>query len=193
MRGLGCPVAFQLTGGHRGGVPQAASLIEGHMAKVVLADAAYDADHFRTVIAAMDAEAVIPNNPSRTARHPFDRQLYKERHLIECCFSKLKHFRRVATRHEKPPETISLSSHSPPPSSGCAKCPHHLGQPQKKKGPAVAGRACEVWERMPEKAYPVWGNVPHCTNAKNARAIALFAMAIRARSLVPEFGGSGLT
>ncbi|MFX9703666.1 transposase, partial [Acinetobacter baumannii] len=24
-----------------------------------------------------------------------------ERHLIECCFSKLKRFRRVATRYEK--------------------------------------------------------------------------------------------
>lgn len=44
---------------------------------------------------------MIPNNPSRTAKLPFDRQLYKERHLIEGCFSKLKQFRRVATRYEK--------------------------------------------------------------------------------------------
>ena len=57
-------------------MPQAAALIEGQCAAVVLADAAYDADHFRVVIAAMDAKAVIPNNPSRTAKHPFDRQLY---------------------------------------------------------------------------------------------------------------------
>ena len=101
VRGLGCPVAFRLTGGHQGDVPQAAALIEGHHAEIVLADAAYDADHFRAVIAAMDAEAVIPNNPSRTAKHHFDRERYKERHLIECCFSKLKQFRRVATRYEK--------------------------------------------------------------------------------------------
>ena len=101
VRGLGCPVAFHLTGGHRGDVPQAASLIDGHKAQIVLADAAYDADHFRAVIAAMDAQAVIPNNPSRTAKHGFDRQLYQERHLIECCFSRLKQFRRVATRYEK--------------------------------------------------------------------------------------------
>jgi len=26
---------------------------------------------------------------------------YAQRHLIECCFSKLKQFRRVATRYEK--------------------------------------------------------------------------------------------
>lgn len=101
VRGLGCPVAFRLTGGHRGDVPQAAALIDGQRAQIVLADAAYDADHFRSLIAAMDAEAVIPNNPSRTAKHPFDQQLHKERHLIECCFSKLKQVRRVATRYEK--------------------------------------------------------------------------------------------
>ncbi len=26
--------------------------------------------------------------------------LYKERHLVECCINKLKHFRRIATRYE---------------------------------------------------------------------------------------------
>ena len=76
-------------------------LVRGRRAKIVLADTAYDADHFRAVVAAMDATPVIPNNPSRTAKHPFDRQLYKERHLIEGCFSKLKQFRRAATRYEK--------------------------------------------------------------------------------------------
>jgi len=75
--------------------------VAGKRARVVLADTAYDADHFRQLIAAMDAVAVIPNNPSRTAKHSFDRQLYQERHLVECCFSKLKQFRRVATRYEK--------------------------------------------------------------------------------------------
>jgi transposase len=33
--------------------------------------------------------------------HPLNKALYAERHLIECCFSKLKQFRRVATRYEK--------------------------------------------------------------------------------------------
>lgn len=82
-------------------MPQAATLVAGQQARIVMADAAYDADHFRDTIVAMRAVAVIPNNPSRTAKHAFDRQLYKERHLVECCFSKLKQFRRVATRYEK--------------------------------------------------------------------------------------------
>ncbi|MDQ5887123.1 MAG: hypothetical protein QG667_410, partial [Pseudomonadota bacterium] len=27
--------------------------------------------------------------------------LYKERHVVECTFGKLKHYRRIATRYEK--------------------------------------------------------------------------------------------
>ncbi len=92
---------FVLTAGHRGDVPQAALLIEGLAAKVVMAYTAYDADHFRQVITDKGAIAVIPNNPSRTRKHPLDKDLYAQRYLVECCFSKLKQFRRVATRFEK--------------------------------------------------------------------------------------------
>lgn len=66
-----------------------------------MADTAYDADHFRRVIAAKGATAVIPNNPSRAAKYPLDKHLYAQRYLVECCFSRLKQFRRVATRYEK--------------------------------------------------------------------------------------------
>jgi len=52
-------------------------------------------------IAAKGALAVIPNNPSRALKYPLDKHLYAQRHLVECCFSKLKQFRRVATRFEK--------------------------------------------------------------------------------------------
>lgn len=82
-------------------MPQAAPLIDGLPAKVVMADTAYDADHFRQAIAAKGAVAVIPSNPSRARKHPLDKHLYAQRHLVECCFSKLKQFRRVATRFEK--------------------------------------------------------------------------------------------
>ena len=101
VRGLGCPVGFHLTAGQKGDVPQAAALLDGQAADIVMADTAYDADHFRGLIAQAGAIAVIPDHPSRSIKHPFDAGLYKERHLIECCFSKLKQFRRVATRYEK--------------------------------------------------------------------------------------------
>ncbi|MGO4668861.1 IS5 family transposase [Bosea sp. 2RAB26] len=101
VRGLGCPVRFVLTAGQRGDCPQAHALIEGLPAKLVMADAAYDADPLRRKIAEKGAIAVIPNNPSRARKYPLDKHLYAQRHLIECCFSRLKQFRRVATRFEK--------------------------------------------------------------------------------------------
>jgi transposase len=94
-------VRFHLTAGHRGDAPQALSLIEGLPAEVVMADTAYDSDQLRQAIADKGARAVIPNNPSRAKKHPLDEDLYAERHHVECCISKLKQFRRVATRFEK--------------------------------------------------------------------------------------------
>ncbi len=107
MRGLGVPVRFILTAGQRGDCPQAYGLIEGLTAGIVIADTAYDADPSRQAIADKGAVAVIPNNPSRARKYPLDKQLYAQRHLVECCFSKLKQFRRVATCFEKTAENYS--------------------------------------------------------------------------------------
>ena len=101
MRGLGCPVRFVLTAGQKGDAPQAEALIKDLPATVVMADTAYDSDRLRQIIASKGAVAVIPNNPSRARKHKLKTHLYAERHLVECCFSKLKQFRRVATRYEK--------------------------------------------------------------------------------------------
>ena len=101
VRGLGCPVRFHITAGQAGDAPQVMALIEGMPASVVMADTAYDSDRLRQAIADKGATAVIPSNPSRPRKHPLDKQLYAQRHLVGCCFSKLKQFRRVATRFEK--------------------------------------------------------------------------------------------
>ena len=92
---------FALTAGQKGDAPQALPLIDGLPAEAVMADTAYDSDAIRQAIAQRGAVAVIPNNPSRASKHPLDKHLYAQRHLVECCFSKLKQFRRVATRFEK--------------------------------------------------------------------------------------------
>ena len=47
-----------------------------------------------------------PRRSSRTGRartnlHPFDRDAYKRRNLVERAFCRLKDFRRVATRYDK--------------------------------------------------------------------------------------------
>ena len=44
---------------------------------------------------------VIPNAPYRKRLHPFDREAYKRRDLVERAFCRLKDFRRIATRYDK--------------------------------------------------------------------------------------------
>lgn len=101
MRGLGLPVRLILTGGQRNDITQAHALIDRLPADWVLGDTAFDADHFRTKITALGAQAVIPSHRARALKFPLDKHIYKERHLVECFFNKLKQFRRIATRYEK--------------------------------------------------------------------------------------------
>ena len=92
---LGNPVRFILTGGERNDITQAQPLIEGLPARYVLADKAYDADHFRQAIKAQGAQAVIPLNRTRARYDDHDKHLYKERNLVERFFNKAKHSRAV--------------------------------------------------------------------------------------------------
>src|SRR5260370_38891939 len=70
VRGLGCPVRFTLTAGQKGDAPQAAALLEGLPAEAVMADTAYNADHFRQPIAANSWVPAILSNPSRAVNCP---------------------------------------------------------------------------------------------------------------------------
>lgn len=100
---MGLPIRFTITPGHWGDCPQARALIEGLQGvRHVIADAAYDADHLRNyIVDGLAADAQIKQNPSRSTRQPIDRILYKERHLVECFFNRIKRFRRIALRCEK--------------------------------------------------------------------------------------------
>ena len=98
---LGNPLRFILTGGQVGDITQAEGLIAGVPGAHLIADKAYDADHFRAHLDDAGMGAVIPSNPSRAQAIPYDADLYKERHLVECFINKIKHFRRIATRYEK--------------------------------------------------------------------------------------------
>src|SRR5215831_10776570 len=68
---------------------------------IVLADKAYDADRIRELIQDQGATPNIPPKSNRRWKPCFSKRLYRERNLIERFFSKLKHFRRVATRYDK--------------------------------------------------------------------------------------------
>jgi transposase len=69
--------------------------------KAVLADKGYDADAIVEHIEAMGAKAVIPPKSNRKQQREYDEDLYKKRNRIERCFSRLKQFRRFATRYDK--------------------------------------------------------------------------------------------
>ncbi len=71
---------------------------------VLLADRAYDSNELRRLIAERGARANIPPMPQRRDHLRFSKKLYRKRNLIERFFSKLKHYRAIATRYEKSAE-----------------------------------------------------------------------------------------
>ncbi|GGC15362.1 hypothetical protein GCM10011494_37770 [Novosphingobium endophyticum] len=80
---LGRPLRLIVTAGQVGDITQAPALLEGQAGDAVLADKAYDSNALRTVIADMQAEAVIPSNRSRKVLIPHDAGTYKHRNRIE--------------------------------------------------------------------------------------------------------------
>ena len=73
--------------------------------EALLADEGYDADAIRDDLARADVEAVIPAKHNRRTPIPHDRQKCRWRNLIERLFSRLKNWRRVATRYDKTAES----------------------------------------------------------------------------------------
>ena len=70
-------------------------------AKYLLADRGYDADWFRDGLQALGITPCIPPRKNRKRPINYDKSLYKQRHKIENMFSKLKDWRRIATRYDR--------------------------------------------------------------------------------------------
>jgi transposase len=99
---LGLPLDFLLTGGQISDYTPAIELLGQRKAEAVIADKGYDSDKIvEHVQETMQAKAVIPSRSNRKQQREYDKTLYKLRNRIERCFSKLKCFRRFATRYEK--------------------------------------------------------------------------------------------
>jgi transposase len=100
---LGNPLDFILTAGQASDIGQAENLLaltpEG--AEALLADKGYDSDAFVQAVQEKGLEVVIPPKSNRNHPRICDWVVYKERHLIECFFNKIKHYRRVFSRYEK--------------------------------------------------------------------------------------------
>jgi transposase len=70
-------------------------------AAYLAADKAYDSDKIRNGLRERGVTPVIPSRRTRKRVITIDRERYRSRNVIERCFNRLKHWRRVATRYEK--------------------------------------------------------------------------------------------
>lgn len=100
--GRGLPVRVVLTPGQASDKAAVPDLIKGlHLGRNVVADRGYDSRAIVELIEAHGARAHIPTLRTRRVQRSVNAKLYRQRNLIERCFNKLKHFRRIATRFEK--------------------------------------------------------------------------------------------
>ena len=99
---MGNPLAFLLTPGQTHDLDGADAFLPQMQADTLLADKAYDADE-RVIepLKTAGKTAVIPPRGHRKVQRTYDRELYKDRHLIENFFCRLKQFRAIATRYDK--------------------------------------------------------------------------------------------
>ena len=101
MDALGNPIDIILTGGQTADISEAPQLVVAHHDCNLLADKGYDSDELVKLIEANHCRVVIPSRSNRKTPRTYDRCLYKERHLIENFFSKIKEYRKIATRYDK--------------------------------------------------------------------------------------------
>jgi len=98
----GRPRVLLLTPGNvHDGTMASALLAHAGPIRRLIADKAYDANALRTLLRERGAEAVIPSTTSRRSPIPYDQEAYRQRNRIERMWSRLKDFRRVATRYDK--------------------------------------------------------------------------------------------
>ena len=90
-----------LSAGQRHDSTQAEALLDGLSFQRVIADRGYVGAQFIAYVHDQGSEAVIPPHQSAKGKREYDAWLYRERHLVECCINKLKHFRRIFSRFDK--------------------------------------------------------------------------------------------
>lgn len=97
----GRPLQVLITPGQQHDSTVAEELIDYVHAPAVLADKAYDADRILNELKQRGIRPVIPSNASRNTKRRHDKELYKQRYIVECFFHTIKRWRRIATRYEK--------------------------------------------------------------------------------------------
>ncbi|MCO2887013.1 IS5-like element ISPa67 family transposase, partial [Pseudomonas aeruginosa] len=99
----GLPIEFEITGGQINDCTQARALISKlPRAETIVADKGYDSEKVREQIERQGAKPVIPRKRNSVKGNAdLDRGLYRNRHLVENAFARLKHYRAVASRFDK--------------------------------------------------------------------------------------------
>ena len=86
-----------LTAGNVNDTVPVGGLLANLSADKLLADRAYDSDAVLEQARQQKMEVVIPSRKCRRQQREYDAHVYKERHLVECFFAKLK----SSTRYDK--------------------------------------------------------------------------------------------
>lgn len=108
---------FVLLPGQRHDTVGVAPLIEDIAFGALLGDKAFDADWVRAELDRRGAVAVIPPKANRKTLIPYDKAMYRWRHLVENFFAKLKEFRAIAVTGAKVRARVDFGA-----SPGAGKC-----------------------------------------------------------------------
>ena len=95
------PIRTLATEATRADCSLAPELIEGLSAEHLIADIGYDSDTIVALAEQQGMRAVIPPRKNRKVPRDYDRQPYKQRHLVENAFLHIKQWRGIATRYAK--------------------------------------------------------------------------------------------
>lgn len=100
---MGNPLYIQLSSGNSSDFKYGKPLLTHFdlSGKYVIADKGYDSKEIVDYILAKGGKPIIPSISTRLKQRKIDKHIYKERHLVEKLFLKMKNYRRFATRYEK--------------------------------------------------------------------------------------------
>jgi transposase len=106
------PLVRSLSAGSAGDSPEGQKLMEAipqaiGKGKALLMDKAYEGDACRKKVRKCKMRPVVPPKSNRKKPWRYRKKLYKRRNVVERNFRKIKEFRRVFTRYDKPDETYN--------------------------------------------------------------------------------------
>lgn len=95
------PLDFVLSDGQAGDAKFASDFIikNSSVMKDFLADKAYDSNKIRTILSQNNIGVCIPPKKNRKEDIPYDKELYKKRHVVENMFGRIKDWRGIAMRY----------------------------------------------------------------------------------------------